>query len=366
MRVLIVNRHILDVAGGSETQCHEIASELARMGHDVSYAVCQPERDAYEVPYDAYPLHGPFNRAFRAVLEEAAPEIVYWRYNKRHLLRSVLSSRRNGCRFVFAVSHINDVRPFATKPYYSAGLFTLQRALRSLKRLWTSLVGAVNHLGWHWTDGAIFQHAGQVPKGLRRPHVVIYNSYPVVDAAPPDTRAPNILWVANIKKSTHPELFVRLAQNLQDTGVEFWMVGDIQDSAYRRLLSDTDALPANFNYVGFQDSTSVNSLIRGSLFLAHTCDAEGFPNVFIQAWLQHKGVVSLYFDPGKLLSTQRIGFCSGDFATFCEDVRRLIEDTDLRESTGERAFQFALQHCNRQSNIKQLEAFLSQIIAGRR
>lgn len=365
MRVLIVNRHILDIAGGSETQCHEIASELTRMGHTVSYAVCQPGRDAYDVPYDAHPIDGPFHPAFRAVLDRAAPEVVYWRYNKRHLLRSAMAASRKGCRFVFAVSHINDVRPFATKPHYSAGLSTVQRALRSLKRLWNAFVGAANYLGWHWADGAIFQHAGQIPKGFRRPHAVIYNSYPAIDATPPRADAPYILWVANIKKSKNPELFVALARDLQDTGVEFWMVGNIQDAAYRRLLGDAETLPPNFKYIGFQDSASVNSLIRGSLFLAHTCDAEGFPNVFIQAWLQHKGVVSLYFDPGRLLATHRIGFCSGDYATFAGDVRRLIADGELRKSMGERAFKFALEHCDRETNIKQLETFLSRVISER-
>ena len=59
--------------------------------------------------------------------------------------------------------------------------------------------------------------------------------------------------------------------------------------------------------------------MRGCLFVVSTSSTdEGFPNVFIQAWLQRKGVVSLYFDLGGILAAEQIGLCSGSYAAFKE------------------------------------------------
>jgi len=103
-------------------------------------------------------------------------------------------------------------------------------------------------------------------------------------------------------------------------------------------------------------------LIRDSLFLVHTCNPEGFPNVFIQAWAQAKTVVSLYFDPGALLATHRIGVCSGDYETFKQDVARLIAEPELRQAMAARALCFATEHCDRSKNVEQLERAFSRLV----
>lgn len=378
MRILIVNRHIDDTAGGSETQCHEIATGLAARGHAVAYAACpargavplrgDDERRTHEparrtLPYRVHRLRGDFHSAFERVLEEATPDVIYWRYNKRALLRSVLAARRRSIKFVFAVSHINDVKVFAVKPFYARRLGLARRAARASGRLRSLLTGAVNYCALHLVDGVLFQHAGQIPAGFRRTHATIYNSAPCSDgtAAVEQPPRPYVLWVANLKQSKNPEEFLRLSSDLQHLDVEFWMVGDIQDPAYRPML-ESGSLPCNFRYLGFKPPAAVDALIRNCLFVAHTCDPEGFPNVFIQAWVKGKAVVSLFFDPGALLKTHGIGICSGDYEAFKRDVVRLIEERETREQIAARALRFAAENCDRDRNIQQLEAVLSRLV----
>lgn len=382
MRILIVNRHIDQTAGGSETQCHEIATALAARGHDVVYAVCCPGPTQREHPYAILPLHGRFRAAFKRALADLRPDVVYWRFNKRHLLRSVLDARRAGARFVFAVSHINDVRPVAAKPFYGAKLSAARRAARALGRARIAAFGAVNHLALRLVDGIVYQHAGQIRAGANDRHVVIYNSARPTrraanegaaagrertdgcrprssDAAPPRY----VLWAANLKKSKNPEDFVRLAADLEHTGVEFRMAGQIQDPAYRRLL-DAEGLPRNFRYLGFQPRDALDALMSGCLLLVHTCDPEGFPNVFIQAWSCGKAVASLRFDPGEMLETYGIGVCAhGDYAAFKTHVERLIADEALRGEIGRRALAFVAEHCDRDRNVAKLEAFFGEVLA---
>lgn len=365
MHILIVNHHMLDTPGGSETQCHEVASQLLQLGHTVTYGVCRPGRHSYDVPYATHPLRGSLPAALSAALAELEPDVVYWRRNKPYLLRCVSAARRHGVKFVFGVSSSVDVRVFTKRRFPDERVNLLRRTGRALAQLGAAARGAMNYFALSLVDGIVFQHSGQVPRGFNGRYEIIYNSYPRIEVAagPPSTRY--VLWVGNLKKIKNPEYFLRLASDLEDTGVEFWMVGGIQNDAYRRLLGDASSLPKSFRYLGFQNQSAINSLMKGSLFLVSTSAHEGFPNVFIQAWLQRKAVVSLYVDPGELLVKERIGLCSGDYETFKADVARLIADPGLRESIGERGFQFAAANCNPEINVKRLERFLVKIASGR-
>jgi len=376
VRILIVNRHVDQSAGGSETQCHEIASGLTARGHDVVYAVCGPGPVRRDHPYAVFPLDGNFGSAFRRALRDVRPDVVYWRFNKRHLLRSVLDAHRAGARFVFAVSHINDLRPVAAKPFYGATLKPARRAARALGRARIAASGAVNHLALRLVDGIVYQHAGQQDGRLNGRHVVIFNSArPATHANVVDGEGPAgasasasryVLWAANLKKSKNPEDFVRLASDLEHTGVEFRMAGQIQDPAYRRLVDEKD-LPRNFRYVGFKPRDELDTLMSGCLLLVHTCDPEGFPNVFIQAWSCGKPVASLRFDPGAMLETYGIGVCAhGDYPAFKAHVERLIADEALRAEIGRRALEFVREHCDRDKNVAKLEAFLGDVLAAPR
>lgn len=365
-RILVVNRHIQDTVGGSETQCHEIASELVKLRHNVTYAICSPKRTTYNVPYSVFPLSEPFGTSFKKALDECRPDIVYWRYNKNRILRSVLASRRRKIKFVFAISHANDLRIFSVKPFYSKDLGLLRYSWRVFNRIKDSLVAAFNYYAVNFVDGVVFQHSGQIPTNFCGTYKVIFNSYPCLRLAPAAVKHSYVLWVANIKKAKNPEYFIRLADDLQNTGVEFVMVGKIEDSGYAELLGDSSALPGNFRYVGFKDPDTVNSLIKNCMLVVHTCSTEGFPNIFLQAWLQKKSVVSLYFDPGNLLSAHNIGICSENYRTFKNDVAKLISTPDLRDSMGEHAHCFALQYCNREKNVKLLEEFFVELTKGNR
>jgi glycosyltransferase involved in cell wall biosynthesis len=362
MHVLVVNRHIQDIAGGSENQCHELSVQLAEFGHAVTYAVCRAERDRYEVPYRSYPLRGAHAHAFAQALAAVKPDVIYWRYNKRHLLSSVRAARRARIPFVFAVSHINDMKTFAAKPFSGERIGVVRAAGRSARYVLDALAGAVNSAALRSVDGFVFQHAGQLPARFRGRYEIIHNSYPRLEVEPAEFASPYVLWVSNVKKSKNPEYFIRLARDLEGSGIEFRMVGGIQDSAYEKVL-DPARLPGNFHYMGHRPQAAVNSLIRGSLFVAHTCSAEGFPNIFLQAWLQERGVVSLFFDPGDLLTANRIGYCSGNYETFKEDCARLIGDPALRLEIGRRAFEFAVRHCDRKTNVGRLAGFLERVAA---
>ena len=175
-------------------------------------------------------------------------------------------------------------------------------------------------------------------------------------------KRPYVLWVANLKFHKNPEKFVELAEHFEESGVDFLMVGKIQDNRYAYLQS-SENLPRNLYYLGPKSLEEVNGMLKSSLFLVHTCDPEGFGNNFIQAWLQAKPTISLYFDPESIIYNNRLGFVSGSLEQMAKDVKKLIKNEQLRIEIGQRAKNFAQQHFDPEPNVRKLDRFFIETLA---
>ncbi len=374
MKIVIVNKHRLDVIGGSEIQCDLIAECLSSRGHDVIYAVMSPTKASYDVPYRGVPVARPGLATWMHLLKRERPDVIYWRYNKKNILPALCVSRVLGIPFVFSISHIRDVRtwtysgesPFAR---YLSGwhsslpfprrLFSLVRP-RKLRYLFDPLRSALVKLSLRlFAAGYISNNDfGPLIPGPRKR--IIRNSI-IPDLIPFSWPRPFVVWVANIKPRKNPEFFMRLAEELRDTGVDFLMIGGIQSEEYRYI----EESPArdNFFYLGKKSPSEVNGIIAASLFLVHTCNPEGFPNNLIQAWTQGKATVSLLFDPNGFIESHSLGLFSRDFDRLVTDVRGLIEDAETRGRLGNNAREFARKNFDPDNNVAQLESFLNDLLS---
>ena len=184
MKILIVNQHIHDISGGSEKQCHIIAQELANLGNDVTYAVCRPRLKNYKLPYDTVKLDTPFIISFIKALNKIKPDLIYWRYNKKKLLICVLVAKLKLVKFIFAVSHINDLKLVAAKPAYTKNLSLSRRIVKFLKLIREQLLSVINFNAIWLIDALILQHSGQVRNFYSKPYKIIYNSYTEVQSRP--------------------------------------------------------------------------------------------------------------------------------------------------------------------------------------
>ena len=172
---------------------------------------------------------------------------------------------------------------------------------------------------------------------------------------------PYLVWVANIKENKNPEICLELAEKLLTKNQDILMVGRIVDEKFN-YFNDPDRLPSNLYYLGVKSAEEVNSIIANSIFLIHTCDPEGFPNVYIQAWLLKKPVVSLYYDPDSIIQTEKLGFVSGSRSGMAEDVVKLIDDDKLRLKFGGNAVKFARENFCPEKNIIQIEKAFNNLI----
>lgn len=354
MRILFINHHCQDIIGGSEIQCDLLARQLMRMGHQVVYFAVNGKQQRYDAPY-------PVERAslrwgdVRRVIRKHRPDVIYWRFNKRKWLPSALLFWMMGVKVVFAISHINDAKKWSHKVRFDAEDWRgkMRQRIESVR---PALSSRINHVGFLFARGVVAQLESQTGH-IRKPEIVIPNS---VDAraVPFEWPKPFVVWVGSIKESKRPEQFLELARRLQDMPVDFLMIGEIVHRNFYAAIQEAAALP-NFQHLGAKTYHEVNGIMRQARLVVSTCEPEGFPNVFIQAWMQGTPTVSAYYDPDGMIQQYQLGAYSGTFEQFEDDVRRLLNDDRLRQEIGQRARQFAEERFSVDANARRLERFLT-------
>lgn len=354
MKIAILNRHPTDTLGGSEIQCDLIASHLRAFGHDVTFLAAPPNRIHYaNLTYEVLPLRNLGFREALAVLRRLRPDVLYWRFNRRGSLPFVLACRLLGIRFVYAMSHIND-----------ATFWTLERSRYTSPRAVLSAIRNGTHLlaPYFLANGIVSQVAGTEELfPFIKKKTSIRNSMSTRREAFSWPR-PYVIWVANLKPRKNAEAFLELADRLPDLGVDFLMIGKIQDRSYHYM--ETASLSrSNFHFLGPKRLEEVNGILESSLFLVHTCDPEGFPNNLIQAWLQGKPTITLYYDPNGFIESNRLGFLSRTPENLIQHTLELTRNADIRQEFGNNALAFAKQHFDPAVNIRKLEGFLREVVA---
>jgi glycosyltransferase involved in cell wall biosynthesis len=296
------------------------------------------------------------------LLELERPDVIYWRSNRRHLLRAVCESRKKKVPFVFAVSHINDVTAFSRDwPRPSRNLLKQPRFLAHVAKSMTSSMW--NYQALSRVDAAIFQLDTQRLGPLsRKENRTIWNG--VSDRKQPfEWERRFCVWVANIKPRKQPEAFMKLAGMMAERRpeIDFLMIGSVQDERYRRAIEAWEKL-GNFHYLGYLPLEAVNGVLERAECLIHTCRPEGFPNNMIQAWRQGCPTISLEYDPDKIILSRGLGFVSGSLEKVANHVEVLVGDKALRDEIGSRAQSFARSYLTPERMVGQIESFLMKIV----
>lgn len=366
MKILILNKHVQDSIGGSEIQCDLIAMNLKKFGHDVTYGIIHPKKNRYELGYDVAVLKKNYFTSLYRTLKKVRPEIVYWRHNKNYLLLTALFVRLFRAKFIFAVSSLSDTKrwrrsgiiPLGSDEKFKKNFFSPKELAKLLISVKNSVKSFVNFFGFHFVDGVVALNADYVHKTPPKKQITIHNSM-LLNHIPFAWDKPFIVWVSNLKPVKHPEKYVELSAHFVDTGVDFLMVGAQRRKQYE-FVRDREKLPPNLRFLGPKPVEEVNGILRASLFMVHTCDPEGFGNNFIQAWLNAKPTVSLFFDPESMIRNNKIGFFSGSMEQMVRDVKNLIENEPLRLQMGRKAEKFARENFDPEKNARRLEKFLRE------
>ncbi|WP_081785922.1 glycosyltransferase family 4 protein [Halomonas sp. BC04] len=354
MKIAIVNQHIAHIIGGSELQCDYLALGLADRGHQITYfAPGRSGRESVERSYSVICVENTA-RSIISELLETRPDVVYWRYNKHHFREVAEALAATKIPMVFAASHINDLLPWAVKPV-SGGVRSWPRQfVRKLRARWQHggfrNVSALITLNRDLLPLSPVLESHYVPNGMSSESVPFF--WP----------RPYVAWVANIKPAKRPEAFVEVTQALKEYGIDGLMVGHIQSGGYE-WLEDPEQTPENFHYLGPRTPLEVNGLLAASRLHVHTCQPEGFGNVYIQAWMQGKPSISLEYDPCGYIVQEGIGdVCGGDVAKFGEQVVAWAINTEKSTIAGALAKDFANRTFSVDFMVRNVESILEKVI----
>lgn len=348
MNITIVNKHREDVLGGSELQCDFIATELVKREHNVKYIAPKGNKEVYDAQYEVITCENKGFEISKKIIE-SRPNIVYWRYNKHHLYSVMSSLKKEGLPVVFAASSVNDVNP-----WFGKKKSRLRSFIKNLvKSHW-------NHFGIKMANAVTVNN----PEYLKMLPVAKQYYIPngmISDYKDFEWKKPYCAWVSNIKQIKRPEKLIELAKMFLKEDIDFIMVGDIQERDYH-WIHDVKSLADNVHYLGIKTPEEVNGIFKSALMHIHTCYPEGFPNVFIQSWMQGTPSVSLGFDPGGYLESEEMGYSANEnMHEFRKFVDLLIGNDILRKQLGDNASRFAHDMFRIEKAVDKLEVIFSEM-----
>lgn len=346
MKITVVNRHYSDMLGGSEIQCDFIASELKKRGYDVTYIAVKGENRQYDSSYSVIPCKNDDEELLDKIIS-SKPDVLYWRYHKNFIHDIFKPLHKANIKIIFSVSSEYDVHRF---------LYNRKKTFRfNMRRLFRNLI---QFRGFKYVNAVIVNNESHLDKLPVKKQKFIPNGMSN-DYVPFEWKRPYCIWVANIKSIKRPEIYIELAKHIDD--IDFLMVGDIQEKKYRWIENKRE-LPKNLYYLGPKSLLEVNGMIKESLFHIHTCMAEGFPNVFIQAWIFGKPSVSYGFDPSDYIDKNNLGFCSDEnMDQFVEDVKLLYNKQNKRNEMGKNASFFANRMFKIEKSVSMLEDLVKEL-----
>lgn len=174
-------------------------------------------------------------------------------------------------------------------------------------------------------------------KSFNRDAILIRNFFPITEnLTSAKSVPPIILWVGSMARVKQPWLFLKLAEKIHEG--KFQMIGGMgDDKNLYEFIKKTSKRMQNFDFLGYIPFYEINEYFKQATILVNTSKFEGYPNAFIQAWMNYTPIVSLNVDPDRIIQNKKLGFFSGTFVQMVSDVKTLLEDETLRNAMGKNA-----------------------------
>jgi glycosyltransferase involved in cell wall biosynthesis len=187
--------------------------------------------------------------------------------------------------------------------------------------------------------------------------IIIKNAFDIIPRVELVSKANYVLWVGTIRSVKQPHLFLKIAEILPE--YDFIMIGGKGESLelFRNIKDAADKIP-NLDFKGFISHNRIFDYYRKSILFVNTSKTEGFPNVFLEAWMSSTPVVSLNVDPDGIISKYKLGYHSKSFNQMINNIKTLLDDKELCQNLGENARKYV----EKNHNIKEITDLYESLI----
>lgn len=161
----------------------------------------------------------------------------------------------------------------------------------------------------------------------------------------------DVLWAGNASKNKMTEVLFELAAMLPN--VRFAVAMNENPEKRFEIFKEKARDIPNLDFLGMVPPAEMESWFRRTQIFLNTSTREGFPNTFLQAWMNGVPVVSLNIDPDNLIIKHNLGRVVGvDHVAGCDEnasqlaellvpcVQEILDNDTLRNDMGEHAREY--------------------------
>jgi glycosyltransferase involved in cell wall biosynthesis len=198
--------------------------------------------------------------------------------------------------------------------------------------------------------------ASIIREKFKREVFIVPNIFPIKYQCEGCYKYSYILWVGKINSIKDPLTVLEIAKKLPQ--IPFVLIGPHENDAYYQLFHNELIKYTNVKYIGPVVNSSIHKYYHDAAIIINTSDAEGFPNVFLEAWSHGKPVISLKVNPDDIFNEYDIGICSGSVNNMISDIEKLYNNGARIVKIGAKAQKYVNMHHNSRLITNQLEEIL--------
>jgi glycosyltransferase involved in cell wall biosynthesis len=327
--------------GGESVQQTLIARALARRGYDVSMVTADcgqrdgaswdgiSVRKAYR-PHEGIPglrfVHPRWTGIWSA-LRRADAELYYTSCAGMQVGLLALFCRRYRRRFVFRAASDTDCD-------------ASRLLVRYARDRWLYGFGLAR------ADAILVQTEAQRRALARHYRLDARVAGMLVEPAQPDApRTIDVLWVSNLRRLKRPDRVLDLATRLPYASIH--MVGGPlpgEESLFEEMRSAVRTR-RNITFHGRLPYHAAKLLYARARLLVNTSDIEGFPNAYLQAWINGVPVITL-IDPDGVVAREGLGAAVNTAAHMAEAVAHFLSEHDALRAASERCRAYMARRYN--------------------
>lgn len=355
---LLVNSK-LEYVGGSQIQQVELAKEFIKRGYEIYFIVYTDEEDSFfELTKDGIHLIPTYERTKFKRKGPLRKFLILWKKMKE--VNADIYFHRTGSPGVIAPFGLLNEKK--TIYLISSDADVTGEKIIDFDKI-ISLLGKLGRfIDIKFADLIISQNKFQKEKLSKKFGVksyIIRNAFNLPPKREVDKKeSGTILWIGTIRFVKQPALFLQLAKSFPQE--KFVMIGGKgEDSELYEQIKSSSKNIKNLDFVGFVPHDKISEYYKKSCLLVNTSKTEGFPNVFLEAWINSIPVVSLNVDPDGIISRHKLGFCSKDFNQLKKDINHLIKNESLRGRMGKNAIDYVENNHNIVKAVDKYEELFS-------
>jgi glycosyltransferase involved in cell wall biosynthesis len=331
--------------GGAEMQLYYLSCEFSRMGHEVHVIASEESNVSTQALKEkgvqlhllpAKVLHtGRFKLDFYwkawSEITKIRPDMCIVRTLPLAFI-GLLYAKRYGKKFIYSVTADKDV---------------LRRNLTDVRNVHKIIFRRAGQIALRFADSVVAQTEYQkrcLKENFNIESVVIRNGHPLPKNGYLKGHPPIVLWLANLRREKRVDIFLDLAWHFRDWDCQFAVAGKAMDAGCSETLDEAIKKQRNITYYGALQFDEALDLVGKASVLVNTSDIEGFPNVFVEAWMRETPTISLNIDPDNIIKRNAMGFHSGSLENMAKNLATLLSNKALLRTMGENAKKYATEH----------------------